>query len=220
MSVMFIVFTIFGYLCSFYLKKSKKKRDELEEVDPRKDQNKTFRAFDELVTDFNTSFDSKLNELQDYHSLQREMLAKDRHGLSAIDHHSKHGDSRKWRKNNNLMLRPALKALHMNVVVPVMVAPSNGDNFSPHKDNTTVELFQRESNEENNVDQIDSDQQTSFNNNQTPPPFVEDIGNGNSKVVLSSPESTPRMKDDAGDKNENDRLEEAPIEEFEEVLQL
>ena len=207
---MFVVFSIFGYIWSFYLKKLKKKRDELEAVDPRKDQNKTFRAFDELVTDFNLSFESKLNKLQDHHLLQRELLGKDRLGWSAIDHHSKNGelnDPVRWKKKSNRMLRPALKALHMNVVVPVMVKAAEGDKSSPHKDETAVEH---------------SEQQTSFNDdNETVPPFVEDVGDGNSRVVLPSPGATPRNENEiTTETKENKQHEETPIEEFEEVFKL
>ena len=215
MSVMFVVFSIFGYLWSFYLKKLKKKREELEAVDPRKDQNKTFRAFDELVTDFNSSFDSKLKKLQDHHLLQRELLGKDRRGWSAIDHQAKTGelnDSVRWKNKSNRMIRPALKALHVNVVVPVTVKAAEGDNSSPHKDETMVELFQSSEFTGDELDQIDSEQQTSLND-------VEDIGDGNGRVV--SPDATPRNEDEvATETKENKQHEETPIEEFEEVLEL
>ena len=64
-----------------------------------------------MVEDFKSAMDEKMTELEDKHSLQRELLIKDYYGHSAIDHHARHGDMLPRILNNNFQrntIRPVL----------------------------------------------------------------------------------------------------------------
>ena len=193
------------------------------------DQNDVFNSFDKLVNDFKSTFDTKLNKVQDHHLLQRELLAKDRRGWSAIDHHRKVGDSNNSMKkiSNRWMIKPALKALNRNVVAPA-VLPSQADQLdvanvesaTPRKDETTVELFHAEDGKDD-VDQVDGEE-LDF---QAPPFDNDDLSESDGAL---SPYPTPgRSGEDEGEdecqvmeqqKNHQQQLmedEETPIEQFE-----
>ena len=76
-----------------------------------------------MVEDFKSAMDEKMTELEDKHSLQRELLIKDYYGHSAIDHHARHGDKLQRILNNKLQ---------RNTIRPVL--PNKEDQLDGHQD--------------------------------------------------------------------------------------
>jgi len=93
MTIMIVVFSIFGLLWSHYLKKLNQKNAQ------RLDKKDIFNQCNDMVANFKSSIDGKINDLEEKHSLQRKLLFKDYYGYSAIDHHARHGDKLLKRQN-------------------------------------------------------------------------------------------------------------------------
>ncbi|XP_066925678.1 uncharacterized protein [Clytia hemisphaerica] len=86
MTVMLVVFSILGFIWSHFLKKINAKKEQI--LDPKD----VLAMCNLLVEDFKETMDSKMVDLEDKHLLQRELLYKDYHGHSAIEHHKMNGD--------------------------------------------------------------------------------------------------------------------------------
>ena len=80
--------------------------------------------FNQLVDSFKTTIDEKMIELDEHHKRQRELLIKDYHGHSAIDHHKR--TNGKVEKMKNDWMR--IKEFRRNTVHPV--SPQKQDQFN------------------------------------------------------------------------------------------
>uniref|UniRef100_A0A7M5X8J7 Uncharacterized protein n=2 Tax=Clytia hemisphaerica TaxID=252671 RepID=A0A7M5X8J7_9CNID len=125
MTIMILVFSIFGLIWSHYLKKLNQKNTQ------RLSNKDLFNQCNDMVNDFESSMNTKILELEDKHSLQRELLIKDYYGHSAIDHHARHGDRLQRMLNNKLQ---------RNAIRPVL--PNKEDQLDQQGDIETGEKIQ------------------------------------------------------------------------------